>query len=295
MRLPCPPVRMLAILLALLVPARAAWAEDAPLRPALWKVADADTTVWLFGTVHMLPPGHAWLDGPVAAALAGSAELATEVVDPAGTATQAALLRRAMLPRGQDLRRQLPPAVRSGLDRLLDRAGLPYAAVARYKPWYAAVVLSAVPLMRRGFSAANGVEGALGAARPGAVRSGLETPDAQLALLDGLPRPVQIAYLASVIADFDQIDPMVDAMAQAWGRGDAEDLARLIAQDQGKDDPLLVERLITRRNRAFAGWIARRLARPGTVFVALGAGHLAGPDSVQAVLAARGISVERVQ
>jgi uncharacterized protein YbaP (TraB family) len=288
--------RVLAPLAALLAfTAQPALAEA--LRPALWKVSDADTTIYLFGTVHMLQPGADWLTGPVASALDGSDELVTEVVDAQGTAVQAAMRKRATLPAGRTLRAALPPAVRADYEALLRRIGLPENVFDRDKPWYAAIALASVPLVRRGFSPANGVEATLGA-RPAPhprAHTALETADQQLALLNRLPRAVQVRYLASVVADYDRIDPEVDAMAGAWGKGDAEGLARLINEDEGKDDPMLTEALILRRNRTWAGWIRQRMRRPGTLFVAVGAGHLAGQGSVQQVLARSGLVVERVQ
>lgn len=287
----------MALAFALLLAVQPARAQPDPLRPALWKLTDADTTIYLFGTVHMLPPGAAWLQGPVAAALDASDQLVTEVTDPTGTATQAAVARRALLPRGRSLRTTLPAPTRAAYEALLRRIALPVDSFDRNKPWFAAVALASVPLMRRGYAPANGVEAALDA-RPAArarTRGGLETADGQLALLDRLPRAVQVRYLAGVVADYDRIDPEVDAMARAWGRGDADELARLMNEDEGKDDPMLTQVLITRRNRAWAGWIARRMGQPGTVFLAVGAGHLAGPGSVQDLLARRGLKAERVQ
>jgi uncharacterized protein YbaP (TraB family) len=159
------------------------------------------------------------------------------------------------------------------------------------------VALSTLPLLRRGFDARSGVEAGLAAREIDRkiTRTGIETPDGQLAILDGLPQETQLAYLTNVIDQFDAIDGEIDAMFAAWGKGDAATLARLMNEDEGKDDPLLIERLITDRNAHFAAWIEQRLTRPGTVFMAIGAGHLAGTGSVQALLARAGIRVERVQ
>ena len=44
-----------------------------------------------------------------------------------------------------------------------------------------------------------------------------------------------------------------------------------------------------------AEWIGNRLEEPGTVFLAVGAGHLAGEGSVQDQLSANGIAAERLQ
>lgn len=289
-------LRELAVLLAAgLSFARPALAQD--LHPALWKVSDADTTIYLFGTIHMLQPGSTWLDGPLATAVDSADEIVTEVVDPDGGETQAALLNRAMLPAGKNLRSAMAPEQRAALDTLLTRMGVPTSALDAYKPWYAAVVLSSLPLVKRGYSARDGVEAAL-AARQGPRahrRSGLETVDQQLALLDGLPVGSQMAYLESVIADFDTIDPQVDAMFGAWGKGDADALAKLMNESDAKDDPLLTQTLILNRNRTWADWVHTRLGKPGTVFLAVGAGHLAGPGSVQERLAQLGLRAERVQ
>ena len=119
-------------------------------------------------------------------------------------------------------------------------------------------------------------------------------------LLDALdcPRgytPIDIsgAYLRDVVRHLPSVQRELRAMVRAWEAGDAAGLARLMNEDN--DDPHLREALLVDRNKAWARWIGARLARPGTVFVAVGAGHLAGSDSVQAQLAAMGIPAERVQ
>jgi uncharacterized protein YbaP (TraB family) len=104
--------------------------------------------------------------------------------------------------------------------------------------------------------------------------------------MDGLPRDAQIAWLDSVVDQYDTIGPQIGQIIAAWRKGDAEALGRLMTADM-KDDPRLVETLLTRRNATWAKWIEARLKQPGTVFVAVGAGHLAGKGSVQDDLAQR--------
>jgi uncharacterized protein YbaP (TraB family) len=60
------------------------------------------------------------------------------------------------------------------------------------------------------------------------------------------------------------------------------------------DDPALYARLLTDRNANWAEWIDERMASPGNLFIAVGAGHLAGSGSVQEQLGERGYEVERV-
>ena len=287
---------LLAILLALAAPASAkAPAEPARPRPALWKVADADTTIWIFGTIHALPPGMKWLDGPVATALRGSAELVTEIPETEPARMQAAVLANAVLPPDQTLRAMLDPADRDRLEAALRQFGLPVNAFDRFEPWYAAVALTAIPLAKKGYTSANGVEETISAEMKalGRPRSGLETAEDQLAMFDSLPLDLQKTYLKEVLESLPKLEQQLGDMIRQWQTGRADRLAALLNAEE--DDPRMTAILLTNRNRAWAGWVQQRLARPGVVFMAVGAGHLAGKDSVQAMLRQRGVKTVRVQ
>ena len=269
---------------------------DAPrAHPALWRIADADTTIYLFGTIHALPPGFEWFEGPLVSAFDSADELVTEIVEEEPARAQAQLVARAALPRGTSLRGLLTPRQRAAYQAAMAAAGMPLAAFDRFEPWYAAVSLATLPMERAGFARENGAEAVLEtrAKALGRPQSALETADYQLALFDTLPLAVQTRYLAEVVRTMPELPDDLAKMVAAWEAGDADTLAKLINADA--DEPELAERLITVRNRAWAGWIAARMARPGTVFVAVGAGHLAGPRSVQDLLAQRGIASVRVQ
>lgn len=279
------------------VPAEAAAQPLEPgiLHPALWVVKDADTTIYLFGTMHVLKPGFDWLNGPLEKALDSSDELVTEIVDPTGTDTQAAVLARATLPRDENLRDMMSAPDRTAYEALLARVKLPPAALDRYKPWYAAVVLSSLPLIQQGLNSRNGAEALLGQtmSEQGKPHGALETVDGQLGLFDSLPRDAQLAYLSEVVKDYDKVVPELDTLIRAWGSGNAEELAASMNDEM--DDPRLRKTLLTDRNHTWAEWIRHRMDEPGTVFVAVGAGHLAGAGSVQDQLMALGIATTRVQ
>lgn len=294
----------LALLLSTAAPAQQSLPTEQPVvaepvpaevHPALWRVADEDTTIYLFGTIHLLPQGLNWFQGPLADAFAKADELVTEIPEIDPQTSQAVLLKRGILPAGQSLRDQMSPKQRALFEKTLGSYGLPLAAFDRFKPWYAAVVLSTLPLQRKGYSLANGVEADLAnrnleLKRP---RIGLETLDYQLGLFDAFPAKVQRRYLFEVIAALPEIDKDVGEMIEAWRVGDAAKLATLMNADQ--DDPAMVAALLTNRNKAWAQWIKARLARPGVAFIAVGAGHLGGRGSVQDQLQALGVKSARVQ
>ncbi|MFC3174412.1 TraB/GumN family protein [Novosphingobium bradum] len=297
-------IKLFALILALLagwtVPAlaevpAAAPAATTPARPALWKIADADTTIWLFGTIHALPAGVEWFEGPVAAAIKGADQLVTEIPETPQDQMKAAVLQNALLPEGKSLRALLAPATRAKFERALTKYGLPVEAFDRFEPWYAAVALTALPLAQSGYSPDNGVDERIGAEmkRLGRARIGLETAQDQFRMFAGLPMAVQKRYLAEVLDGIGTMNEELAAIVREWTAGSPERLAALLNADE--DDPHMVKALLTDRNKTWAAWLQKRLAQPGTVFVAVGAGHLAGKDSVQDVLARAGLAVTRVQ
>lgn len=264
-------------------------------RPALWKVSDRDTTVYLFGTIHALPKGMDWFAGPIATAFAASDELVTEIAGSDATDVQALTARLALLPPGQSLRDGLSPRDRKAFEAALAFNGLPANAYDRFEPWFAAVALSNLPLLKAGYEPSSGVEAQLDTRAKALKRphTGLETPEYQLGLFDALPARTQQNYLNEIVKHTPTISRELIAIVDEWKRGNAEKLAELMNADE--DDPYLVAVLLTNRNHAWAQWIKQRMERPGKVFLAVGAGHLAGRGSVLDQLRALGFTATRLQ
>lgn len=263
--------------------------------PALWKLSDKDTTIYLFGTIHLLPKGIDWYHGPIVNAFARADEFVTEIPDGGESEAPALIMEHGMLAQGQSLRALMTPAEREKFEAAMTGLGLPPAAFDSYKPWYAAVALATLPLVREGYDPAHGVEAELAqrntaAGRP---RIGLETLAFQLSLFDRFSPEVQKQYLFEVVDALPRLHEEIGGMVDAWASGDAAGLARQMNSEE--DNPEMKEALITARNKTWAGWIEQRLKRPGVVFIAVGAGHLGGAGSVQDQLGKDGIKVERVQ
>lgn len=265
-------------------------------RPALWAVRDADTTLYLFGTVHMLKPGLNWFDGTVRSAFDASDSLVLELVMPPQAEMQALVAELGMDPAGPPLAEQLPPAEAASLRAALPAIGLPADALDHAEPWLAATMLSAQPLRTLGYDEREGAEAVLTEAAREARKpvTGLETAREQLGYFDALPHAAQTRLLAETIDDIPRAGETLETMIAAWRRGDADGLGRLMNADLAAN-PALRQALLVQRNRRWAAWAAERMQRPGTVFIAVGAGHLAGSDSVLAMLADRGLKVERIQ
>ncbi|MBB5710103.1 TraB/GumN family protein [Sphingomonas xinjiangensis] len=262
--------------------------------PALWVVKDADTTIYLFGTVHMLKPGLSWFDDGVRKAFDESGELVMEVVMPPEGEMQALVSELGMTASGPALPDQLPADAVEKMHETLTKAGYPAETLDRAEPWLAATMLSSMPLRELGYDEKDGAEQVLTAAAKTAGKrvSGLETAREQLGYFDALPLPAQRALLLDTLQELPNTGATVDKMVAAWSKGDADGLAGIMNEDLARS-PELAKALLETRNRNWAGWITRRMQQPGTVFVAVGAGHLAGAHSVQAMLAAKGLKAER--
>ncbi|SFG04588.1 hypothetical protein SAMN05518801_10697 [Novosphingobium sp. CF614] len=290
----------LAVLPAVPAPAQdtapvSAAAAPEPARPALWKIADEDTTIWLFGTIHILPGNVDWYAGPIAAAFDASSELVTEIPIDRAQDSQAVFLQKSLRQDGKALRDTLSEKERAAYDAGMASIGLPPPAFDRNDAWFAALMLTLIPLKVAGYNLESGIDTQVGG-RARARRmenAALESAEYQISLFDTLPEQTQRRYLDQVVEALPTVKSDIDAMVAAWKAGKADDLAHLLNEEE--DDPKLRKVLLTDRNRIWAKWLKARLDKPGIVFVAVGAGHLAGKGSVQDQLARRGIKSVRVQ
>jgi hypothetical protein len=191
---------------------------------------------------------------------------------------------------------RVPPERRERLRQIVENTPLPMAVYDRMKTWAAAMTLGLSRLDRLGVEQENGVEVRLSALWPRTERRliGLESANDQTAFLDTLSEATQRQWLAALAEDEQEEMEEFNEVLRAWTSGDVETIARLDLEDEG-DDAELREVLLRRRNARWVEWLRSRLERPGTVFFAVGAAHLAGQDSVQDMLARAGLRTERIQ
>jgi len=263
--------------------------------PALWKAVDEDTTVYLFGTVHALPKEIKWMNNTLEEALQSSESLVTEITmdDTMGLRMQELVMEKGIMPEGTTVRSLLGADQKAEYEGALAKLNLPASAFDQFEPWYAGMMMSMLPLLQQGYSPEAGVEKVLQGEAGTMRRSSLETLEFQIGLFDELPEESQIAFLIEASRNVDNIKGQLDAMVAEWVEGDADGLAELM--NEGLSDEALADQLLYMRNRNWANWIKGRMEAPGTVFIAVGAGHLAGDESVQDALEVLGVKTTRVQ
>jgi uncharacterized protein YbaP (TraB family) len=276
--------------------------ESQPYRPkpALWRISDRDTTIYLFGTIHALPPGFRWRSARLDAAIAQADRLLLEStqgsVDDAG-----ALLLGDVAPGAPELpplTDRLPPENRGQLKAF--EATLPQPAIKLLDgmpTWVAAMAISFVRDLRAGNRPGPGADDWLEARFRAAHKpiAGIEDSAKVVANVNAVPEVQQRAMLVAALDAPARSGDAVDAPAHAWAQGDIGPKSALVAELDGEGSAVLRGPLLTERNRAWADSLAKRLQRPGVELFAAGAGHFIGRDSVIELLRKRGIKVTRVE
>lgn len=271
--------------------------QNAAPEPALWAVKDADSTIYLYGTIHLRKTGAAW-GGPTAEkALAEAQEVWTELeIDPAQEAKMQPLVAQYGMDPGRTLTSTLSPERAAQLKTVAGQLGMPVEALEPMKPWLAGLTLSILPMMRAGYNPEAGVDRAVDriAEAAGKKMRWFETGEEQIRFLAGFDEKVQIQMLADALDEASEGAAILARMEAAWEKGDDATLANDMVAEMARDYPDLYDVILKRRNAAWVDVLAREMAGSGVDFVAVGAAHLVGPDSVQAMMTARGFKVERV-
>ncbi len=288
-------LRAVLALIALLTPLAGATAQ-----PAMWTLSDEDTVIYLFGTIHTLPTELHWR---------------TPEFDAAFEAADTFCVETDVVAKGLEiLRLTLSEGVFSGEERLRDHmsrkqtrelhefaraVGIVPESIEVQKPWQALMTLSAALSAKLGLDEASGVELSLlpTARADGKAICEMETPEAHIYALSKLPLNVQIAALTHEDEDFDTAEEALEylkiemeQLIRDWSSGDVEAIGAYDIEDYGHPD--FYEAIIVKRNQNWIPRIENLLEEPGTKFIAVGAAHLAGPDSVVIMLREKGYTVE---
>ncbi len=265
--------------------------------PAMWTLADEDTTIYLFGTVHLLRPELEWRTPAFETAFASADKIVFEVdmkSEEAQSKIMTDFIGRGMYQDGRTLREALPDNKEPAISAALDSVGLPLDAVNVMEPWMVFANMGVMKLTNEGYDTNSGVEMVLEAegATAGKSFGFLETISRQADAFDLLPEDVQVEMLYESALTLDESPQMLDLLVDEWADGDIAGIEALVANPDGAGmGKVAYDALLTKRNQDWVPQIEAMLDEPGTVFIAVGAGHLAGPDSVIKMLRDNGLEV----
>lgn len=268
------------------------------VEPALFVARDADSTLYLFGTVHLRRPGSQWGGANARAALTEADEVWTEIElnDDAKARAQVLLLQQGMAPSDQPLSSVLTAQEYQRLDQLAQRYGAPVAMFNGMRPWLAAITLSILPMIHAGYDPLAGVDEAIDAyaIEQGKTRRFFETIEQQVGFLANLEPDVQHQMLVDAINEAAKGDQEIDGLQNAWETGDLAAMEEAVVNDMRAQYPAVYDVMFVQRNNAWMQVLTRELNGSGVDFVAVGTGHLLGEHGLVEQLRARGVTVERV-
>jgi hypothetical protein len=271
--------------------------QDYAPKPGLWLLADEDTKIYLFGTTHLLAPGFKWRSPAVDKAAAEADELVVETLEEPDAEPDMAMMLAILLEKPVPVLDRVPADRRKMVAKAFKDAGVKLDDMAMLRTWMVSVLLGyAQELKGWGVSEmkdAPGVEDALEAQFRAAGKpiSAVETADAGLEAFNALPEAEQVKLLLEAAAPVEESEEAETDSDDLWAQGRYEEA---YARDMADFPPALFDGLVVKRNAAWVEWLGKRLEKPGTMLFAVGAAHLAGPESVQKMLARRGLQTKRV-
>lgn len=272
----------------------------APPGVALWRVTDADSEMFLLGSVHLLDPRLDWRRPAIDAAVAAAERAYFETPVDIAAQAQAALLvmRLGAQPPGRRLSDQLSEDGAARLAAAASDLGFAPATMERLRPWIAMLQIAALSFRKEGLDPNAGVESVLlpELTAAGAEIRYLETIEEQMRFLADLPEEHQLTALEQTLAQLDQAPEQLKRLVGAWATGDLEGLAAENARTAA-DAPEMHRVIIIERNRNWRDALLRDLDGAGRTLVVVGAAHLVGKQGLPALLAehaaARGLTIER--
>ncbi len=271
-------------------------APRAEAGPAIWRVADEDSEIWLFGTVHVLPADLKWRTAKIDGAFKSADTLVLETQTDAAALPRIAQLMQdyGYAKDGVALEDRLNADDKARLARVCADLKMDCAALKTLRPWYAANALSVALVMRQGQSLEAGVEQVLQreATQQNKKTSYFETAEQQVRFFADLPPETELQFLTATLRQIEEEADMIGAIDAAWARGDTAALEKDLNGLLEEAGPLIYAVLIKDRNAAWANEIDMMMKGSGKTFIAVGAAHLVGDDGVPAMLRAKGYKVQ---
>ena len=270
--------------------------KPAQIKPAMWVIRDADSTIYLLGSIHVMRPDTPWLTPVIQSRFDSAQDVWFEIPDLDDKAGAGAIAQKYMFDASGDMTSGLTPEEVTQVDVLLKPMGLNAAMLKAMRKWAVGLIITMQRVNQLGYTTETGVDVTLITQARAKAKTvhGFETMESQMQALVPDNAAEELTALRTTLTDVATLPQDLGDLFGAWKRGDTTDLSHLMIDKMQAEDPKSYQRLIVERNAAWEPQIEHILAGKGTVFITVGAGHLVGPDSVIALLKQHGITAERL-
>jgi uncharacterized protein YbaP (TraB family) len=267
--------------------------------PAIWKITDLDSTLYLYGTVHLLPDDMDWQRNDLNAAFGEVGTIYFEIPDDAEANLQATLLQQqyGLYDSGERLTDYLDNSNLNRLTAALHNVKLPREQIIYFKPWLVADILSLAAAEADGLKPENSADAVLRAraARDGKVVKYLDDMRTYVEAVALLPDYIQLQALEATIKDFDNVGADIRTVNGAWIVGNTDLLERDVVMATRDKSPEMYDVLFTKRNAKWTRTLDDFLQGDSNAMAVVGIGHLLGDDGLPFLLRELGYDVERVR
>jgi uncharacterized protein YbaP (TraB family) len=267
-----------------------------PPKSCLWSVRSGSGTIYLLGSIHLLKADAYPLAAAIEQAYSASQKIVFEtdleaMTDPN---VQKQMLGLGLYPEGQNIYQNLSEDTLNSLKKKMAELGLPMQQFAQFKPWFIALTLATLELMRQGYDPNFGIDMHFlkRAKEDGKELGYLEPVEYQINLLGKMNKGDQDSLLSQTLKEMDIVAKLAADIIASWKRGDAKNLDKLMNKSF-EGYPNIRERLLVKRSRQWVSQIEKLIKADKKVLVIVGAGHLVGPDSVVDILKKKGYSVKQ--
>jgi uncharacterized protein YbaP (TraB family) len=264
----------------------------------LWKVQSEGNTVYVLGSLHMLRQEDYPLHKNIEDAFSKSDVLAVEAnINDVTNLDLQTLMEKAFYPENETLEDHVSQETYEIIKKETERLGLPLMFVDRQKPWFLALSLTSMELLKLGFNPIYGIDMHFMNKASGKKEIvELESLEYQIDLLSNFSDDDQESFLLYTLRDLHVFEQELQSMITAWKRGDPEALESIMKKSTAGDIDMstVYEKLINERNRNMVGKIEGYLEEDETYFVIVGAGHLVGEKGIIEILRDKGYTVKQM-
>ncbi|WP_161796841.1 TraB/GumN family protein [Devosia soli] len=274
-----------------------AFSNAATAAPAIWKVSDEDSSIWLFGSIHMLPADTDWRTETLDRLIqdADRVYFETDLGPEAHAEIVTLTMSRGFASDGVLLNRRIGTKLMGKVRTAAEKYDLPVPSLLAMQPWMAAMTIATAAVSGLGYDPTKGVEAVLTAEIPRDKQGFLETAAQQIEAIAGGSEADQIQMLTATIAEAQWSAGRIEDMKNAWIAGTPETVGDIFLADMGAYGDAFMDRLIVQRNKNWAQQITEMLDQDEAAVLVVGAGHLIGDYSVVTLLEEKGFTGERVQ
>lgn len=285
-------VRTLPFAMAAMVSSYSALADT-----SMWKVSKGNDFIYLGGTVHLLPPSAFPLpeEFDVAYKAADTLVFEAKTPEPGDNQAQIRMMQAFSYADGKRLSKVLSPEVYAKLDAYFKTVGVPLANLDGFKPAFVMLTMLQIEMKKAQLNG-EGVDAhyMARAKKDNKTTQYLETLDEQIALLAGMGETNPDQFIQLQLEQVKDYKSYFNQLVAAWRAGDLASLKTLVVDETIKFDPKMYDDVFTKRNNNWQPKIERMFGNKERELVLVGAGHMAGPDGVLALLEKAGYKIEKM-